>query len=159
MAQWPWFAVDGWCLMLSLCPHISICPAAQTVGPSMKASGWPQTRIWACKQASDLREADVICCILRPNFIVHIMCGKSRGYLLKENKALFVPKRVMLEVFTVNNSGTVWKKTFDLASPLQWCCWGSNWPFILTASLPLFPLLPCVHPWQSSLTVACVKLM
>lgn len=73
----------------------------------MKSSSWTQTRIWAPKEASDLREVDVICFILRPNFIVPRNVWEVKGLAVKENKALFVPKRVMLEVFTINNSGTV----------------------------------------------------
>lgn len=40
----------------------------------------------ARKQASDLREADVICCILRPNFIVQHNVWEIKRLLVKREQ-------------------------------------------------------------------------
>jgi hypothetical protein len=79
-------SVADWWVMLSHSPQIYAQPAAWTVGPSVKSSSWTQTRIWAPKQASDLREVDVICFILRPNFIVQHNVWEVKGLVVEREQ-------------------------------------------------------------------------
>lgn len=83
---------------------------------------------------------------IAPNLIVQHNLWEIKGLVVKKEQGFICVWKVTLEVFTVNNFGTVWKNIWSGFTPAA-ALFGSNWSFLLIPLLflplsPAYPALP-----------------